>query len=138
MAEKKESANWNIAATHYLTAGFVMPVITMLITYFLIIPNIGIKSVYIIYLILAIMLLLWVFLWVIYSANYVKKTYIVKDIEQVIKLSTIYFLVIGILSNSYRFFSGKLILNDFVFMLLVILISTPIFYIVSKKYLLEK
>lgn len=140
MVEKKEAANWSVAATHYLTAGFVIPVICKLITYFLIIPFLYLRdaSDYVIYLSEAVMITLGVFLWVIYSSNYIKKKYIIKSVDKVIELSSTYFFVIGILLNLNWLLSGNFDLIYVIFMILVVLINTPIFYIVSKKYLLEK
>lgn len=93
MKEKKESANWNIAATHYLTAGFAIPFVLSLVLGIPMVLLLGKDG-------LAVNIgntILGAFIvWpgVMYSAKYVNKTYIIKDSQKVITLAMIYMIVI--------------------------------------------
>lgn len=133
MKEKKQSANWYIAATHYLTAGLAMPFIIGLV--------VGLPLAFLFkdgnLLILSLLLgVVWIFsVWagVLYSAKYLNKTYIIKDSAKIIKLATIYFVVIR---GIYWFLKvndiPSLIIN-WVF----VAIGAFVFYSVSKKYIHE-
>lgn len=78
----KKSPNWNIAATHFLTAGFVMP--------YLVVATSGIVLSLQGPVMQTAVWLFGLFLGVAYSASYIKKTYIISDAEAVSKLAAIY------------------------------------------------
>ncbi len=141
----KESKLWYISATHYLTSGFVIPLILSALSVFLLKSFFGTSYQAWQFLTVLIVSLLSVYLGVIYSASYLKKTYKIKDAKKIIKYSSIYFI----------FFSAFLFLLDstssivktykengfatafwFVFFpFIYLLIASLIFYLTSKKYI---
>ena len=135
MKEKKHSANWNIAATHYLTAGFAFPWIANFVGG--IIVAIFIPRGFLLFLLLALLSLLGAWLGVKYSANYLKKTYIIPDKNKIVKLSTIYYVaIIG------AFFIGEIALQKFSSLDLVLefirlsAIGTVLYY-ASQRYITQ-
>ena len=142
MAQKK-SSNWYIAATHYLTAGFAIPFVIGLIASFLI--RAGAPA------FLSAPLLLMVFLLVIrvlsiwlgikYSANYLKKAYIIEDKDKIVNLATTYFVVLNFgyflvqIFSSNKFIGRGLAGADTAYSLVEIIIAVVLFYIFSKKYI---
>lgn len=134
MNEKKQSASWNIAATHWLTSGFVIP----LILTFVVVLVLGLvfgenlknnANVIAFASILYSPLIYW--LGVMYSARYVNKKYFIKDSNEIAKLATLYLLVVG---GGYRIFQivngSGLTVEHIGFVLAVVA-----FYIASKKYI---
>jgi hypothetical protein len=130
MKEKKQSANWYIAATHYLTAGFAMPFVIGLI--------VGLPLAFLFkdgnLLILSLLSgVVWIFsVWagVLYSSKYLNKTYIIKNSAKIIKLATIYFVVIR---GIYWFLK----VNDIPSLIInwiFVAIGAYVFYSVSKKH----
>jgi len=69
--EKKESANWNIAATHWLTAGFAFPATSALFL-FILFNKININSWLLGFVLVLILVSSGVFAGITYSANYIK------------------------------------------------------------------
>jgi hypothetical protein len=95
MKELKKSANWNIAATHYLTAGFVMPILVSMVGN-IVIGALGITSAHVIAVLQITVYILSIWLGVMYAARYLRKTYIVDDKYSVIRIATIYFVVLHV------------------------------------------
>ena len=144
---KKQSSNWYIAATHYLTAGFVAPLLLGFLASFLasIIPlfTAGIGEV----LFGFIFLVLAIWLGVMYSARYLKKTYVItsENKQRIVSLATIYFVVLRLISYMCGFLSiitkirigigmiTEILLNILVF----VVISGVLFYYLSRKYITE-
>ncbi len=81
MKERKKSSNWYMAATHYLTAGFAIPFVIGLVATLLV--RVGLSTFFSVPLLLTIFLLvigvLSIWLGTMYSANYLKKAYIIDD-----------------------------------------------------------
>jgi len=133
MKEKKQSANWNIAATHYLTAGFAIPFILNLILGIPMVLLLGDNNLAVN---IASPILGALIVWpsVMYSAKYVNKTYIIKDSQKVITLAMIYMIIIAgglqlrnlLIAN----FDVASILNIVGVIAIVI-----VFYVTSKKYI---
>ncbi len=94
----KESSAWYIAATYYLTSGFVIPgLLGLAVSYIL--KNIGIVDLNPIMnsLLLAVVWILGLTGGIFYSASYLKKTYVLKEISKIIRFSTAYFIVFNII-----------------------------------------
>ena len=131
MKEKKVSADWYVAATHWLTAGFVIPFLLALVlgiplTLILDKDNLLLLSVG-----FGLLNMLSVWLGVMYSAKYLNKTYVIKNAHKIVALSTIYLAVIG---GGFRLL--KLIqTGNFSYELLGFIIGIVIFYLASKKYI---
>jgi hypothetical protein len=139
MAQKK-SSNWYIAATHYLTAGFAIPFVIGLIVSLLIRAG---ASVF-----LAAPLLLIAFLLIIrvlaiwmgtkYSANYLKKAYIIENKDKIVNLAAIYFFILNLAYLFIQIGGGglteKISGTDIAYSFGEIIIAGFIFYIFSKKY----
>ncbi len=125
---RKRSANWYIAATHYLTAGFVIPFLMMFIFGFFIgfLPVLPPVLTYLLY---SIVMAIAIWLATIYSANFLKKKYIIKDRNKIVNLSTIYLIVIGIIGLVLQGFS--------VLSIVVLAVMAVVFYLASKKYIQE-
>ena len=106
MTQKKHSADWYLAFTHYLTAGFVIPAVVGFAFVFLSIPLVGMgpdgtpanPALTLPMNILSVAVGLFsVWLGVKYSASYLKKTYDLSHARRVVHLATLYFVVIGLL-----------------------------------------
>lgn len=135
MKEKKHSANWNIAATHYLTAGFAIPFIVNLVGGIIlarIIPT-GL----ILYLALALLNLLGVWLGVKYSAGYLRKTYIITDKNKIVKLTTIYFCVLSGLYFISQAVLQKVTGIDLFLEAIRLAAIGVVLYVASQKYITE-
>lgn len=132
MKEKKQSKDWYIAATHYLTAGFIMPLFTGAIGT-AIITLIGGDSVALAFIVIEATWLLGIWLGTMYSAKYVNKTYVIKDSDNVAKLATIY---LGILAGGYQLYNLlKEISTASIMNILFFIGGIIVFYILSKKYI---
>jgi membrane protein implicated in regulation of membrane protease activity len=130
---RKKSANWYIAATHYLTAGFVIPILMMLFLGLVLgfLPKLPSVVKPLIHL-GAMSLAIW--LGTIYSANFLKKRYIIKDKNKIVNLATGYLIVIDIIWLAinwlgFRFFSLYSVITS--------VIMAVVFYLASKKYIKE-
>ncbi len=144
---KKQSSNWYIAATHYLTAGFAVPLLLGFLASFLalMIPffTAGIGKV----LFEFILLVLGLWLGVMYSARYLKKIYIItsKNKQRIVNLATIYFVVLRLIFYIYGFLliiakiriSGGIITDLLLNILVFVVISGALFYYLSRKYITE-
>ena len=130
MKEKKQSKNWNIAATHYLTAGFAIPFIINLVLGFPITTLIGEDNQTLLTFTTSI---IWIFgIWpgVIYSANYVNKTYIIKNSGNIVKLATIYF---GVLNGVVGLLFLPLSITNLIIHALSFIVGITVFYILSNS-----
>ena len=67
----------------------------------------------------------------IYSANFLKKKYIIKDKNKIVSLSTLYLVVVGIIG-----IIGSA-LQSFSFGIVVLVVMVVTFYLASKKYIEE-
>jgi hypothetical protein len=135
MKEKKKSSNWYIAATHYLTAGFAIPFLIGLAATFIVFPLIKLELSFLITIFGIGIRILSIWLGIMYSANYLKKTYIIENKTKIVNLSTMYLVVLNVgyilvqiirvgtagLDIAYSFFSAILV--------------SFLFYIFSKKYI---
>ena len=144
---KKQSSNWYIAATHFLTAGFVVPLLLGFLASFLasIIPFSTSLIREVLFGFIFLVLAIW--LGTMYSARYLKKTYVItsESKQRIVNLATIYFVVLRLIFYVSGFFwimtkirvSGGMItdflLNIFVFVIL----SGALFYYSSRKYIIE-
>ena len=141
MAQKK-SSNWYIAATHYLTAGFAIPFVIGLIASFLIragaLAFLSAPLLLMIFLLVIRVLSIW--LGIKYSANYLKKAYIIDDKDKIVNLATVYFVVLNFgyfliqIFSSNKFLGGKVAGVDIAYSLIGLIIAAVLFYIFSKKY----
>jgi len=124
---RKQSANWYIAATHYLTAGFVIPLLMMFVLGIILgfLPVLPKAVMYLLYLVVM-ALVIW--LATIYSANFLKKKYIIKDKNKIVNLAMIYLVVLGVIG---------LVLQFSVLYILVLAVEAVVFYLGSKKYIEE-
>jgi hypothetical protein len=150
--EPKSISNWYVAATHYLTGGFVVPALVSGIVGFGLNSLTKTENSFLSTLIGFIISILALWIGVIYSKNYLQRTYIISDWVRIVNLSAIYYLIAN------YFFIGLLYVYDFLYvialslsgreginhltregdlaiMALITLIDTSIFYILSKKYL---
>jgi hypothetical protein len=128
MKEKKNSADWYIAATHWLTATFTMVVFAVVLGIILSLvtqnPTVVLLGFIILY-----PLMMW--LAVKYSARYLDKTYIIKNANQIVILSTIYIVIVGGGIRVMDFISNGIITPDHIGFALAIIV----FYFASRKYI---
>lgn len=134
MKERKQSADWNIAATHWLTSGFAIPFLTALILGIPLVILLGKDNAIPLAIASSIIYFFSIWLGVIYSSKYITKTYIVNDKNKIANLATIYLAVLG---GGFRLYglmtkgiSIESIIDACTFVVIVI-----IFHIFSKKYL---
>ncbi len=145
MPTKKQSANWFIAATHSTLALsiplFLSFLIGILFTTFNVSDSIQLYVIILTYFI-------FTYLGVIYSAQYVNKTYVISDAGKIVNLSTAYIFVFDViffglgsssaLSDWYLYLSangGLLGMTIVVSKTVIAAIIILIFYFASKKYI---
>ncbi|MFH1233931.1 MAG: hypothetical protein V1649_04795 [Patescibacteria group bacterium] len=132
MKEKKQSKEWYIAATHWLTAGLAMP---FLLTLILGIPAalvIGKDNIALLTVVMSAIWILSLWLGVMYSAKYLAKTYIIKNSDNIIRLAAIYLAVLG---GGFRLIGlSKGITLASMIDLGFFVVGVAVFYILSKKY----
>lgn len=133
MKEKKQSKDWYIAATHWLTAGFAVPFIVRFVLGIPATIVIGKDNVMAFTIVLSVIWILGILLGIIYAANYVNKTYIVKNSEHIAKLATIYLAILG---GGHRLINlSRGVTTDAVIDMLFFAVGVAIFYTLSKKYI---
>lgn len=137
MKERKKSANWYIAATHYLTAGFAIPILIGLVATFIIFPLLSLKSAILIFWFKSVLSILAIWLGVIYSARYLRETYIIENRNSIVNLSTTYFVIIGTACTLFDVFSGKIMGTVIVYNFIWLVVAAILFYIFSKRYLTD-
>lgn len=127
---KKQSAEWYIAATHWLTAtiasvvfGVVIGIILALISNNPVVLFVGFIIIY--------PLMMWFA--VKYSARYLDKKYVIKNPNNIVILSTIYILLVGGGFRVYSFIANSVFTSDLIGFILAVIV----FYIASKKYILK-
>jgi len=136
MKEKKQSPHWYIAITHYLTAGFVIPLLVMIGTLYLVAwlfilyPDILAKLNEVI---VSLFMLIAIWLGVIYSAKFIDKKYIIIDSAKVINYSTGIMVILFIISRIIELVSKGLNMT-LVINLVYSVLAITIFYFTSKKY----
>ena len=139
MNDKKEAKDWYIAASHFLTAGFVVPFILGFVLRFLALAVIGEHNQLTWNIIISIIWILSIGLGVIYSSRYVNKKYIIRS-ENIAKLATIYFVI---LVGGYRLFQALQRMTEGLTISranqiiegATFLIGAVIFYQLSEKYI---
>lgn len=134
MKEKKASADWYIAATHWLTSGFVIPLILGFVAIMVLAAIIGSgASANTFTVSVAIIILTPIFFWlgVMYSAKYLDKTYVIKNAQNIVLLSTVYLVVIGGGYRLYQFLQTGIFKDEYIGFILGLLA----FYLASKKYI---
>lgn len=134
---KKNSADWYIATTHFLTAGFAIPLLGGLAFAYinaLIFPQDGVlirvaafsEGVALVY------------FGVMYAAAYVNKTYVIRDARRIVTLSTTYYIVLGVVFFAVPLLllskSGSIPAPD-LFVAISSIIGVAVFYFASKKYI---
>lgn len=134
MPEKKKSASWYIAATHWLTSGFVIPLIltfVIALIFGLIFGKDAIKEARLIAFSLIIYMPLIYWLGVMYSARYINKKYFIEDSNEIAKLATLYLTLVGGGFRLIQIFNDSKVTFEHVGFVLAIIA----FYIASKKYI---
>lgn len=133
MKEKKQSKDWYIAATHWLTAGFVMPLIVGLILGIPVMLITGENNAVLFQVLMQIIWIFTIWLGVMYSAKFLAKTYIIKDSNNIARLATIYLGVVGSLVRIKNLSNGMDVI--YVINLVFFVVGVAVFYILSKKYI---
>ncbi|MFA4998873.1 MAG: hypothetical protein WC514_02530 [Candidatus Paceibacterota bacterium] len=131
--EKKQSANWNIAATYYLTAVFVPNILGRMVLNFL--PILGITNTYLLFFINFVVISLIIWLGTMYAANYINGKYIINNKNGVIKSATMYFVVINIIGGTVLSIVRNSTVLDLIFSIVVYIILAFVFNFLSKKYI---
>ncbi len=134
MNEKKNRANWNIAATHFLTAGFVMPFLVKLVAMAIIgalFMSLSFATAYIIQLVV---IILSVWLGVMYSAKYIYKKYVITNSGSIIGLSTAYTIVLQGILLIIGISRVNGVSTDTAYSVILSLVLILSFYFFSKKY----
>ena len=133
MAQKK-SSNWYIAATHYLTAGFAIPFVVGLVVALLarmgLFTFLSTQLASVIFSLVISVLSIW--LGTMYSANYLKKAYIIENKNKIVNLATLYFVVLHFGYFLFQIFRSNKLTS---YSLIGIIITAALFYIFSKKYI---
>lgn len=154
---KKQSKNWYIAVTHYLTAGFAVPFVFFLILGFfggllrswmfklLFLGKLGSFGSVFLYLntiitehdliqVVSVFIIDFFGIWlgVKYAAKFIAKTYIVMEVNKIINLATIYFAVIGI---GWRLVGIEILDSKFIIDFGLFIVLTLSFFLFSKKHL---
>jgi lipid-A-disaccharide synthase-like uncharacterized protein len=131
--EPKAAANWYIASTHYVTAGLAVPFAVSLIAAFLL-TNLIPENILFIEGIITPLNLVSIWFGTIYSARFIKRTYIIPDSRKIVTLSVTYFVVVGILSMVAFLY----IPQDPIIIAANacnVVLGSIVFYVASKKYI---
>jgi uncharacterized SAM-binding protein YcdF (DUF218 family) len=128
MKEKKASADWYISATHWLTATITMVIFSVVLGFILALITQN-TTIILIGFILLYPLMMW--LAVKYSARYLNKTYVIKNANQIVILSTIYIVIVNGGLRILSFLSNGVITADHIGFALAIIV----FYFASRKYI---
>jgi hypothetical protein len=132
--ERKESATWYIAATHFLTAGFVVPLIANLLVGFVLDRTIpGSLTAGVISLVVSVIA---VWFGVAYSARYLEKAYIIPDPSKVIRFAIGYYVGLYLLSMLGLFAIAFSVIDwqATILQSTTWLASVVVFYVASKKF----
>jgi len=150
MKPRKESKDWYIATTHWLTAGIISFAtaficgfsINMVEVLLVGIKNLNPQTIYIISSAVGALLgIPSIWLGVMYAAHYVNKNYVIRDKIQITKLASLYLILTGIL---WGFLGGTGVATKFgTFILLIwsiiyivsLIVQAAVFYIASKRYI---
>ena len=94
--KKKKVSDWYSAATHYLTAGFIIPFLIGIVFGFLSAMGEDVFSISgdVIYFVSIVVTLISIWFGVMYSASYLRKAYHITNKERVIRISTAYLVII--------------------------------------------
>lgn len=139
----KEAKNWYIAATHYLTAGFVVPLLgwALVIIALWFLPEFSLFGFDLLFLVVT-AVIIWIA--IRYSANFINGRYVIKDKSKVVRLSTIYFAVVGMINLGWSIYSvisspGKefnsAVMTSIGWNVTTVIVATIVFYFGSKKYI---
>jgi len=130
MKEKKQTKDWYIAATHYLTAGFAIPFVFGFVIGTPLAIVLGENNLWVGIIEL---ILMPVIMWfgVIYSAKYIERTYIVRDSNKIVNLSVIYSIVVIVGLHAYGAFVAKV---EYI-SVATAAVTMAVFYLASKKYI---
>lgn len=127
MKPKKNSTDWYIAATHWLTSmvasGILGAIVIIAVAAFT-----NNSTIDLIATIIVSPLVMW--LAVKMSASYVNKTYVVKNASQIILLSTVYLVIVAGGYRVYGFINTGVFQNEYIGFIIALIV----FYIASKKY----
>ncbi len=129
MKPKKSSPAWYIAATHYLTSGFAVPLIIGLIAGWILTSFNA--SMIVTNTVFFITFPLSLCLGVIYSAKYIKKVYVIGESQRIITFSTAYLIIVNGGLNIMKMIR----LQSFDYLFLSVLLGIFVFYIFSKKFI---
>ena len=138
MKTRKQSSNWYIAITHYLTSGFFFPGLAAFILGFVVLPLIGLKAflqplIYFLFILCSWILGMW---WgIMYSASHLNKWYIIKEKSKIVSLSTDYYIVLYAIGAVIQFVSGRVTIMTIVYTVIFLGITTFFFNLFSKKYI---
>ncbi len=142
MKEKKKAKDWYIAATHYLTAGFIVPFLCMVVIGTLLamldsatsgqLPSI------LYYVIVGLFSILFIYLGVIYSAKFIGGRYSISDASKIVRLSTIYSIIISVVFTVLDFIFPDVEYRDttleIVLSLTISVVAIAVFYFASRKF----
>ena len=130
---KKQSAEWYIAGTHWLTS-MIFAGITGAIALFLLAVITQDPTVLLIGTIVAYPLLMWAA--VKYSANFINKRYVIANPQNIVNLSSIFLLIVAGGYRGYAFANGA---NGALAIASAIgfFAALVVFYLASKKYVLK-
>ncbi len=142
--KKKRAKDWYIAATHYLTAGFVIPVLGTFIFMLLYVKVFGYLGISpdnykVLYAVANIPVFsVLVYFGVIYSSKFIRKCYIIPDAHKIIRLSSIYYLIVMISFAMLAYLSPgpeyPMTMRDTLLNGASELIFLAVFYFSSKKF----
>ena len=135
MNEKKNSPNWNVAATHFLTAGFVMPFLVRLVAMAIVGALFSSLSFGVAYIIQLAVIILSVWLGVMYSAKYIYKKYVITNSNSIIGLSTAYTIVLQAILLITGISREGGVNADTAYSVILSLVLILSFYFFSKKYI---
>jgi len=136
---KKAANSWNIAATHGLIAGFIIPFMINAAGGFLmgfLLPESILANVLIMVTLAFILIIISIYFGVIYSAKYLNKKYIIKNKTKVINLSTIFTAIITFIIHGVGYYlnNSPLTSQGMAISFISLLTTIILFYVLSYKY----
>ena len=72
-----------------------------------------------------------------YSARYLKRTYIIENEVNIVNLSTTYLVVLNVVYILFQVFYGKIIGSAITYTFIKFIVRAILFYVFSRRYLAD-
>lgn len=134
-SSKKNVSAWYAAATHFLTAGFVIPFVVRIIGVILFALIIKESNPTINGIVTVVLGVIGIWLGIMYSSKYIYKKYVVSNYKSVINLSTLYLVILEVIFAYFLVINTEVTKTEMYYTLAYYIVLIVSFYLFSKKYI---